>query len=377
MRKIFIMGGMLLLTLLPLSAQKRVTQLPVDSTYVFGKNYFCYALPQTAFQVNVKVTRSHAYRGVYADYAEKLLGLSNVVKRDEVAYSLKSIQVEQISVPDTNNVFVVEPSCKQVSKGLLTKLSVARAAAGADKSLPQKEMAVARIPDFFRYYADLAYAEKESSYVETQIVDGVVRQVPASKVSKVARSSEQKAQEAADFIAKIREDRYALLAGSQEVPYSAEAISKMVDELNKLEQNYIQLFVGVVVEEEVDYSFPVVPQVPAKGQPSGKQFMFTLADGVCTTASSQRDDENYYLVVNPLKKVQKCTDFQSKTQSSKKYKKQNGYRIRQACAAEVSIYCGSQMIQPLGTLNLYQLGDIEILPLGNDSFEIEKFAFVY
>lgn len=366
-----------MLTLLPLSAQKKVTQLPVDSTYSYGQNYFCYALPQTAFVAKVKLTCSHAYRGVYADYAEKLLGLSNVVKQDEVTYSLKSIQMDQVSIPDTNYVYVVEPSAKQVSKGLLTELSAGRAAAGAGQSLPQKDLAAAEIPDFFRYYADLAYVEKENSYVETQIVDGVVRQVPASKVSKVARSNEQKAQEAADFIAKIREDRYALLAGTQEVPYSAEAIAKMVDELNQLEQNYIQLFVGVVVEEEIDCSFPVVPQISDDNLSGSKQFMFTIADGVCTTARSQRDSENYYLIVQPVKKVQKCADFQARVRADKKYRACNGYRIRQAAPAEVSIYRDGKLIQSLGTLNLYQLGEVEALPSGNDAFEIGKFAFVY
>lgn len=61
MKKIFFSILMTSLAITGLFAQKKVNPLPVDSTFAYGKEYIIYALPQTAFQVNVTVTRSHEF----------------------------------------------------------------------------------------------------------------------------------------------------------------------------------------------------------------------------------------------------------------------------------------------------------------------------
>lgn len=365
---------MLLLTLLPLSAQKRVSEIPVDSTYAYGNgsNYFFYALPKTIFHVKVTAVRTHEYKGIYSEYAEKLLGLTHIISKEQVSYRYKAVELVQDIVPDTSLVYVVEPSTKQISSGLLTSLMLNRSARGEVADFQSMPTAESQIPDFFRFYADLAYADKESNYVETQIVDGVVRQVPASRVQKVARSSEQKAQEAADFIAKIREDRYALLTGTQEVAYSAEAIEKMVSELNALEQNYIQLFTGFTVEEEVVGCFDVEPA--ANGAP---QFLFSLTDEISSVKRSSRVSDNFFLVVKPEQPVQSFLDYKDAVTRDKKFRPNAGYRLRQANPAEVSVMRGNEEIFHLGRVYLYQLGDIEILPLGQDNLDIQKIGIVY
>ena len=91
MKRIFI-AGLLLLSAFSVFAQKKVTPLPLDSGFQFKQNYFFYALPQTAFKMNVAVARTHEMAGIYADYAEKLLGLTNVITQDKIVYSLKSIE---------------------------------------------------------------------------------------------------------------------------------------------------------------------------------------------------------------------------------------------------------------------------------------------
>ena len=84
MKKIFFSILITSLAITGLFAQKKVTPLPVDSTFAYGKEYIIYALPQTAFQVNVTVTRSHEFAGVYSQYAGKLLGLNNVISSDNI-----------------------------------------------------------------------------------------------------------------------------------------------------------------------------------------------------------------------------------------------------------------------------------------------------
>ena len=233
------------------------------------------------------------------------------------------------------------------------------------------DFGVQPIPDFFRYYSDLAYMEQENSYTETQIVDGVVRQVPASRVQKVTKTSEQKAQEAADMIDKIRKDRYALLAGEQEVAYQPEALNKMIEELNELEKNYIGLFAGFTVSDEIHYQVVVMP-----GQMNiTPAFSFTANGGFSSDAAAPAD--TYYLTLAPQYRTETVVAFNESRKSGKKYVEPSGYRIRRPVPCDVTLNHGHDVIYSVGTCGIFQFGKIEALPAGNDDFDITKFSVIY
>ena len=353
------------------AAQKSVVKLPVDSTYVFGSDYFIYALPQTAFQIDVVVMQNREVKGIYADYASKLLGLNNIVTQNRTTYTLKSVTVTPVTLPDEDYVYAVELSSAQKKNHFLNKLYENQIVAVKDAEYPTHDFSTQPIPDFFRYYSDLAYMEQENSYVETQIVDGVVRQVPASRVQKVTKTSEQKAQEAADMIDKIRKDRYALLAGEQEVAYQPEAFNKMIEELNELEKNYIGLFAGFTISDEVHYQVVVI-----SGQANiTPAFSFTSNDGFSADGGATAD--TYYLTVSPQYSIEPVSVFASKQKSGKKYTEPNGYRIRRPVPCDVNLNHGHDVVYSMGLCPVYQFGKIETLPAGNDDFDVTKFAVIY
>ena len=374
MNKVIYFWGLVMLAMLPLSAQKQVTPLPVDSGYAFGQHYFFYALPQTAFQIDLNLNRVHSYRGKYADYAQNLLGLTNVITKDNISYELKGVSVRQTAVADTSHIYAVEPTSKQISSGLLKQLSMQRTVRGTNDLTVTRSVQPAQIPDFFRYYADLAYADKSIPVIETCLGDdGVVRQMPTTKTEKVAKTDLQQAQEAADQISKIRSDRYALIAGAAEVNYSAEAISEMVGQLNEMERNYMGLFTGFTVEDEIPCSFTFVPD----SMIVGKQFVFAVTKEGVSFKKSLAEKENYYMVFTPCEAVDKIESFTAVQKQGKKYKDEAGYRIRQALPVEVTLWNGNVMMFSLGTVPMYQWGDIEILPLNQEDIDINKVGIIY
>jgi hypothetical protein len=77
----------------------------------------------------------------------------------------------------------------------------------------------------------------------------------------VEKSNEQKAVEAANKISKIRDSRYNLITGYQEIPYEAGAITYMDQELKHLEHEYMSLFTGITIEKTIRYSFTVLPEI--------------------------------------------------------------------------------------------------------------------
>lgn len=355
-------------------AQLSVVQLPADSGIATENNYFYYNLPKTAFKVDVVVNKTTQIKGHYAEYAEKLLSLKNIIKQNNTSFQLKSVRIEPITVPDCNYLYAVELSKKQVSNGFLAQLYANHKAVEIpfDTSYTTTNCT---IPDFFRFYSDLSYTEKENNYVETQIVDGVVRQVPASTTQKVSKSDEQKAHEAADYIAKIRTDRYDVMTGAQEVPYSKDAIELLVKQLNELEKNYIQLFSGFELNEDIHYTFVVSPLDTSDTKIS--LFSISGKNGLSTCTISANDNENYYLNLKPQTSPQKWNDFTAQRQSSKKYKANNGYRIRQAVSTYITVSQGKNELFPLGFYPVYQFGKIEILPSGQDNVDISKFMIIY
>ena len=371
MRKRLLIACFAVFSFVSASAQKSVTQLPVDSGFSFGSEYFIYALPQTAFQIDVVVTQSREVKGIYADYASKLLGLNNIVTQNKTTYTLKSVTVTPVTVPDEDYVYAVELSPAQKKSHFLNKLYENQLDAVQNTDYPTHDFGTHPIPDFFRFYSDLAYTEQENSYVETQIVDGVVRQVPASRVQKVTKTNDQKAQEAADMIDKIRKDRYALLTGEQEVAYQPEALNRMIEELNELEKNYIGLFAGFTVCDEACYQVVIMP-----GQTNiTPAFSFTANGGFSTNTGASTD--NYYLAVSPQYSTDPVLSFAKEQKKGKKYVEPGGYRIRRPVPCEVSLNHGHDVFFSVGTCPVYQFGKVEALPAGNDEFDISKFVVIY
>lgn len=352
-------------------AQKSVTPLPVDDTYAFGQRYLVYALPQTAFQVEVTVTKSHAFRGMYADYAEKLLGMSQPITADKVSYSLKSLRINTIEIPDTACLYAVELSSQQLKSGLYSEMLMKRNEAGHEQPTADYHPDNLQIPEFVRNYSGLAYMERSDNYVETQIVDGVVRQIPATRTQKVAKTDAQSAQEAADQIGKIREDRYALLAGNQEVAYSAEALALMIDQLNQMEQNYLSLFSGFVVDEELHYTVTVVPDSNTTRMP-----IFSLSPTAGFSDNPSKPGETYYLSMQPAPESTAATRFDVSWRCSKGHKPDQGYRVRIPAAAHISVEVGTIHVMDLGERFIYQWGKIDTLPLGGQKFGLETIGFI-
>jgi hypothetical protein len=352
---------------LPLFSQKQV--IPISKT-VNNKALqgFYYMLPATAFTLEVTIIKNTDRKGYYADYAANLLNLNNIIQQDKVSYQIKEIGITPFTIADTNHCYWVTYSSAQIKNGMPDKIN---------EVIPKIEypqnfsysVSSTPIPDFYRNYADLAYTETDASFVETKIINGVVTQVPVSKTKKVSKTTAQQAQEAADFIASIRHARYDLLVGEQEVAYSEKTIQYMVEQLDQYEKNYLGLFTGFSVQEEIKYTFIVSPEK----ENSIPVFSFDAEIGIGKINAAT----NYYLHIIPEINHNQWDNVNRIKMLNSKYKTNNGYRIRKAVPATVTLFYGEQPIHSLGRYMIYQLGKIEVLPLGRDSFDIAKEVIIY
>lgn len=355
-----------------IQAQRHVHPLPLDSGKSIKGTTFCYMLPTTAFKVTVTVAPIRELKGYYAEHAESLLGLNNVITENKAYYKLRNVEIEPVDVPDQTQTFLVQPSSKQLKAGLLTTLSQETFAPTIGDSLQCYTSKTTPIPNFFKNYADITFTEQEDAFVETKIIDGVVTQVTSNRTKMVSKTNTQKAQEAADAISKSRKAQYALVAGENETPYSSETINAMLQELKNWENNYLSLFQGLVLEDEVTYTFIVTPGTMSKIP----LFRFSSANGISFDNLSIGNANCYSLYVEPVFNTTNTTQTLDECQVPMKTRSM-GYRYRTAVPMKISLMQQNVEIHDFGTHKMYQHGRIQALPLHQDNIDVHTIGFIF
>lgn len=323
-----------------------------------------YALPTTTLKVTVSVSKVQDIRGYFADYAESLLGLTNIIQQNRTYYKLNSVDIEPITAPDDSKVFVAYTSNYDLAK-LWQEESITATDVLAATPLTTYTTHTATLPDFFKNYADISYTQQSETFVDTKIIDGVVTQVPASHTKTVSKSFESKAREAADAIVKSRKDQYNLAAGEQETPYSGEAMQAMLSELKKWENNYMSLFTGVSISDTMVYVFYITPEdlTPATA------FYFNATKGFNQSEGAAADA--YSLIFNRIYKdnITKIIEFNYPEYS---------YITRDKKPVQVSLTHANDKIHDFGVINMHQAGSLQTFhPYSKQVVGIKGIGFVF
>ena len=114
------------------------------------------------------------------------------------------------------------------------------------------------------FFADLSVKRNVEVHTDTAskmvFVDTGFVRVPYVEMKSRFKTLDEKAEEAANFIIKIRKRRFKLLSGQYDVFPEGVALEYAVKELNKLENEYLALFVGKTVRYKYSRSFEVIPE---------------------------------------------------------------------------------------------------------------------
>ena len=360
-------GIILIICILSLSAFAQVQVYPLKEFPSKGVKYVGkvqYALPTTTLKVTVSVSKVQDIRGYFADYAESLLGLTNIIQQNRTYYKLNSVDIEPITAPDDSKVFVAYTSNYDLAK-LWQEESITATDVLAATPLTTYTTHTATLPDFFKNYADISYTQQSETFVDTKIIDGVVTQVPASHTKTVSKSFESKAREAADAIVKSRKDQYNLAAGEQETPYSGEAMQAMLSELKKWENNYMSLFTGVSISDTMVYVFYITPEdlTPATA------FYFNATKGFNQSEGAAADA--YSLIFNRIYKdnITKIIEFNYPEYS---------YITRDKKPVQVSLTHANDKIHDFGVINMHQAGSLQTFhPYSKQVVGIKGIGFVF
>lgn len=230
---------------------------------------FFYALPQTVLKVDFIVKKTTHTVGPYSSFAERMLGVSDVVKADFESFEIMDALISTIAEPDPKAVFYVRLDERAAKDAVSTTFSQMGngiiLGAGDDVQNTDNESVntikhLVNSPDQkqFSYYAERNLYRRIDTIIRNITIDTTIIKRPVLQASWVDRSPEQKARSAADYIQTIRESRYNLVSGYQEINYGNTLIY-MDQQLRQLEEAYLSLFLGhehTVIEEFTVYFTP-------------------------------------------------------------------------------------------------------------------------
>jgi hypothetical protein len=266
----FVITGLLLAINLPLIGQIKVSK-------VFNKNFntsqdgFYYSLPQTVLKIDLVVEKIQKIPGPLAEYSKEYLGTSDYVTTNSVSYRLVNVEVEPVISADPQQLYYVQfptekPKDEKSVAFQLTPFGTlwafddleGNANDGSESKIDQS-FYLLEGNGAFKYYADYNRQKKIDTIIKKISIDTTTIERFVFKTNWVSKSASERANEAAMQIGKIREGRYNLISGYQEVNYGA-SIYYMDDEMLKLERQYLDLFLGKEIKTIENHTVYYIPK---------------------------------------------------------------------------------------------------------------------
>ena len=250
-----------------------------------------YSLPRTTVVVEVDAVQETFFAGPYARFASKYLGI-DAEQRDASRVFLQEIRILSRVEADPAARYSTdirggeERFLALSSQGLVSFQDRTEAGDYTWRFDPQARY------DFAKESVTApTKTEVRTVWKEVQ-TDTAVVQVPVEESYEVEKTLEMRAQEAAKMVLKAREERFNITIGNTDATYSGEALGAAIRELEKVEKEYLRLFVGRTVRRQLNESFDIIPQ---PGTQKYLAFRLSDADGIVTEGSAMP----YYLEFTP------------------------------------------------------------------------------
>lgn len=306
--------------------------------------YLSYALPKTDLIFEVTARQEVFHAGPYACFAQKYLGVS-ARQKDETTFEITGINLTGAVEADQTARYSVSLPDKLVDRYL--QLSAQGLIAETGKSFA--DGASWRFPVSSRGSFE-SKGIPANLTLESSTLQGAKGAV--SRSATVEKSLERKAQEVADMIFKIRENRYKILVGDTDATYSGEAMKATMEELDKLEKDYTTLFLGYSEYNSHSAVFEVIPSADNARQ---MYVAFRISDTEGLVSPDNMSGKPVYLQLT-VESIASAAD----NRNGQKPKYVIYYRIPAICKATLSDGVNNLLqirvpVYQLGTLNTYPI----------------------
>ena len=262
------------------SSSSKIAVSSVTDTRTLQPGSFIYAIPVTVMDVLVKAEQVTVVPGPYYQYAEKYLGITDVPEKTESYWYIREMVLSSHTEADPDYLFSVTGiSEPDAYPGIADLLHDGLILSAKDFSHDQFYNYSFPPEKTYHLYTDLSVkrnfeAEKD---VDVSLVmpgsEDNTRQTSRNTLKE--KTTEQKAEEAANFLIKLKKRRFKLVTGQNEFTPQDQAMKEALQELARLEETYLSLFIGkrIATPHQKSYSF-----TPVTGKETDRVVLFRLSE---------------------------------------------------------------------------------------------------
>jgi hypothetical protein len=315
-----------------------------------------YALPMTSVQIQVEATREVFTAGPYAKFAAKYLGIE-VSTESKENYSLRNLHLASFVEADAAQTHTVALKDSKSTANFLTMTAagpVAMFEQNTATSVSWRFANTAREAEFHNRGAVSNLAKETSTLYKTVKTDTGFERVPVQQSQVVEKNIERRAEETANMIYSLRKKRMELISGDADNPLSGDAMRAVLEEITRLEEEYMSLFVGKSSFDTQAMAFDVVPDA-AQSKQLYIAFRFSETQGLLSSANLA--GRPVVLELTPEKEVKAMP---SNGFDIDKKGTRICYRIPEIVRARV---LDGQTVLLQARLPVYQLGAVMTLPI--------------
>ena len=264
-----VLAGIMALT----AAGQNVNRLEKGQTPPDG--VVIYSLPMTSIHLSVEAVCETYTPGPYSKWAKKYLGI-DVPQEASTSYTLSNIRMTPYLEADRSCSYIVNldgflgeaspASFFEFSSQGLLLLSDESKGKGDSWRFPS----IAPGTEVLSSEATANLTSTETTLYRTVRNESGGYDRVAVRQSQVVEKSPEKNQEAAAMILSLRENRINIITGNTDATFSGDALRAAVEEIGRLEEEYMSLFTGSTATSLQQMSFDVVPE-------SGKSEELTVA----------------------------------------------------------------------------------------------------
>jgi hypothetical protein len=321
----------LLVAMLYCAGQIQVFPLTEQNVRI-KKNSCVYYLPQTTLEVKLKITKETLIPGPYYKYAEKYLSIKNVASAVSSDISIDDVRINKILQPDPNACFMVvsdhEANIIYNSKGIIVGYNCGQPSeiSSSDTESHFTKESNLKVPAFTDYGVKRNFIGNTDTTYKVVEIDSVFQKIPIYNTVIVSKDEEMKAEEAANYIIKIRKRLFKILTAQFDSDTPPADIEVMVSELKNMEARYLELFVGKITKQTEEYVFYYTPKSDLVEEKVPLCYI-TSDDEV--VSQKTESSEPVYIVLKNTNATKEISDFYGRQYDLKKKEKNVGlyYRI--------------------------------------------------
>jgi hypothetical protein len=222
-----------------------------------------YSLPFTTIHLEVEAEYEEFIAGPYAGYAKKYLGV-DVRTDDEISHSVSSVNLTPfIEADPATNIALYLGNNRNASANFLEMINQGLIMWSDSYSGKSEKMRYPSLKSEDVFSSSMSsenlVSEKTTLYRTARSNSGTER-VAVQQSQIVEKSAERRAEEAAAQIFHLREKRLNIITGDTDATFSGDALRAAVEEITRLEQEYLSLFMGKSTYGKQVMSFDVVPR---------------------------------------------------------------------------------------------------------------------